>query len=138
MILQGQRQCWRKKQFWERDRDMKKFILAFAATATLLIGSLATPSTAEARPWGWRGGYYGGGYYGGGYYGGYRPYYGGYYSRPYYYGNTYSPYRTYYRYPSYYYGSPGYYYGSPRYYYGPGYYGPGVRVGVGVGGVRVF
>lgn len=105
---------------------MKRFILSIAVMAAMLFGSLALPSTADARPWGYRGGY---GYYGprayygyGGY--GYRPYYGGYYGgygyRPYY-GGYYAP-RYYSGYP-YYYGTPGYYSG------GYGYY-PGLRAGV--------
>lgn len=110
---------------------MKNVILSIAAAATLFVASLATPATAEAGPWGWRGGYYGGPAYYGGYY---RPYYGGYY-RPYSYGNYYQPYGTYYRgygygYPAY--NGPGYRY--PRNYY----YGPGVRIGAGPVGVRVY
>jgi hypothetical protein len=107
---------------------MKNVILSIAAAATLFVASLATPGTAEARPWGYRGGYYGGPAYYGGYY---RPYYGGYY-RPYAYGSYYAPpYRTYYRG----YGYPAYY--GPSY---PGnyYYGPGVRVGAVPMGVRVY
>jgi hypothetical protein len=107
---------------------MKSVLLALAFTATLLVGSLATPSTADAQWRGYRGGYYGG-YY--------RPYYRNYY-RPYYYGGYYRPYyRPYY----------GYGYGYPYYYRGygygyPRYYSPGVRIGAGVGpvraGVRLF
>ena len=82
------------------------------------------PTTAEARPWGYRGGY--GGYYRpyyGGYNYGYRPYYGGYYSYP----RSYNYYRGY-GYPGYYGGS---YYGYPRYSYGyPGYGYGGWRGGV--------
>jgi len=96
---------------------MKRFLLSIAILAAMFVGSLAAPSTAEARPWGWRGGYYGPrAYYGYGYrpyyygrYYNYRPYYGGYYAAPYYYG-----YPGYYSYPGY-----GYY----------GYY-PGFRAGV--------
>ena len=106
---------------------MKKFILSLAVAATLLVGSLATPNTAEAQRW--RGGYYGG-YY--------RPYYGSYY-RPYY-GSYYQPYTSYYRsyYGGYYPGSYGYGY-APQYYYGsPGYYSPGVRIGAAPIGVRIY
>jgi hypothetical protein len=74
---------------------MKRILLTVAVFVSLLLGSLATPTTAHARPWGYRGGYYGG--YRGGYYG-YRPYNGGYYNygyRPYY--NSYPGYNTYYR-----------------------------------------
>jgi hypothetical protein len=121
----------KKKQTNPRfeEQDMKNVILSIAAVATLFAASLATPGTAEARPW--RGGYYAGPAYYGGYY---RPFYRGYY-RPYggyyrpYYGNYYygAPYRTYYR-----------GYGYPRY-YGPGsYFGPGVRIGAGPVGVRVY
>ena len=100
---------------------MKRIILSIAVMAAMLVGSLAVPSTAEARPW--RGGY---GYYGprayyGGYGYGYRPYYGGYYGyRPYYGG---------YAYPRYNYGYPGYYGGYGYGYPGYGYY-PGLRAGV--------
>ena len=76
--------------------NMKNILLSLAVAATLLAGSLATPSTAEARPWGR--------FYGGrSYYGyGYRPYYyGNYgYSRPYYSG--YGGYGYYPRYNTYY------------------------------------
>jgi hypothetical protein len=100
---------------------MKRFILSIAVIAAMLFGSLAVTSSAEARPWGYRGGFYGPrAYYGYGYrpyyygnYYGYRPYYGGYYG-----------------YPRYNYGYPGYY-GYPRYGYGSGYgYYPGLRAGV--------
>ena len=65
---------------------MKSIFLSLAAATTLLVVSLAAPSQADARPWGYRGGYYGGrAYYGGGY--GYRPYYGGNYAYRPYYGN---------------------------------------------------
>ena len=100
---------------------MRSILLSLAAAATLLVGTLATPNTAEAQRW--RGGYYGG-YY--------RPY-GGYY-RPYAYGNYYPGYRSYYRYG---YGYPGYYnrgYAAPGYYYSA----PGVRIGAGIGGVRIY
>ncbi len=118
---------------------MKRILLSLAFATTLIVGSLATPDTADAQRRGYRGGYYGGGYYGGGYYGGgyYRPNYGygGGYYRPSY-GGYYSPYRSYYR--GYGYGYPGYYnrgygYGYPSggYYYNS----PGVRIGAGVGGV---
>jgi uncharacterized protein (TIGR03000 family) len=54
---------------------------------------LVLPTTSDAAPRGWRGGYYGRGYYDGGYYG--RRYYdGGYYGRGYYgswYGRGYYP-----------------------------------------------
>src|SRR5262245_34588122 len=114
---------------------MKNIILSLAVAATLLVGILATPNTAEARPWGR-------GYYGGrAYYGyGYRPYYyGNYgYARPYYGYGYYPRYSTYYRG---YYGYPGNYggYSYPGYYRGYyGYpYGAGVRVG-GLGGVYVY
>jgi hypothetical protein len=106
---------------------MKRLILSIAVIAALLIGSLAVPSTAEARP-GYRGGY---GYYapraayGYGY--GYRPYYGGYYGYRPYYGGYYAPrYYNYYGYPGYY-GYPRSYYGNPGY-YRYGYY-PGFRAG---------
>jgi hypothetical protein len=70
---------------------MRNLILTLAATATLLVGSLMVPDTADARPR-WRGRYYRapavryyapyyGGYYGPRYYGGY--YYPRYYSYPY-------------------------------------------------------
>jgi len=105
---------------------MKRFLLSIAVIAAMLFGSLAVPSTAEARPWGYRGGY---GYSAPrAYYGyGYRPYYYGNYGyRPYYYnrayyGGYYAP-RYYYGYPSYYRG----YYGNPAYSYG---YYPGFRAG---------
>ena len=69
---------------------MKRIVLTIAVFALMLLGSLATPTTAHARPWGYRGGYYGRPYYGGFYrpfwgpywgpaYGGY---YGGYYAYP--------------------------------------------------------
>jgi hypothetical protein len=106
---------------------MKRFILSIAVIAAMLIGSLAMPGTAEARPWGWRGGY-GRAYYGGY---GYRPYYGGYYGgygyRPYY-GGYYGGY-----YPRYYSGYYGYgypYYGYSNYGYGNYGYYPGLRAGV--------
>jgi hypothetical protein len=107
---------------------MKRFLLSIAVIAAMLFGSLAVPSTAEARPW--RGGY---GYYGPRAYSGY-----GYGYRPYYYGNYGGYNRAYYGgyyAPRYYYGYPGYYggyYGSPYYRYGGygyGYY-PGLRAGV--------
>src|SRR5215475_3850590 len=93
---------------------MKRIVLTVAAFSLMLLGSLATPTTADARPWGgYRGGYYRRPYVGGYY----RPYYGGYYSYP--------RYNTYYRgygYPGYYggynYGYPGYGYGYPGYGYG--------------------
>ena len=66
---------------------MKNILLTVAATAALLIGGLMTPSTADARPWGYRG-------YG------YRPYYGG-YARPYYYGGYGGYYRPNYGYRTY-------------------------------------
>jgi hypothetical protein len=139
---------------------MKNIFLSLAAATALLFGTLATPTSAEARPWGYRSGAYYGpsyGYRSGGY--GYRPYYGGYstYSygyRPYYgnsyYGNSYYggsyyggyPYGSYYRgYPSYgnYYRAPAYYYGTPGYsgYYStPGAnYGPRTAMG---GGVYIY
>jgi hypothetical protein len=87
-------------------KAMKKILLTLAATAALLVGTLATPSTAEAQRWVGRG-YYGSGYrpyYGYGYGYGYRPYSYGY--RPYSY--SYRP--SYYSYRPYYYGS--YYYPS--------------------------
>src|SRR5438874_826463 len=103
---------------------MKRFILSIAVIAAMFVGSLAAPSTAEARPW--RGGWYGPRAYYGGYGYGYRPYYGGY--------GAYYGYRPYYGgyYPRYNYGYPGYYsgysaYGYPG--YGYGYY-PGLRAGV--------
>ena len=102
---------------------MKRFILSIAVIAVMLVGSLAAPSTAEAR--GWRGGYgraYYGGYGYGGYGYGYRPYYGGYYGYRPYYGGYYP--RYYSAYPGYY---GGYGYGYPG--YGYGYY-PGLRAGV--------
>src|SRR5262245_3205162 len=109
----------RKGKVW----FMKRFILSIAVIAAMLVGGLAVPSTAEARPWG------GGWYAPRAYYGyGYRPYYYGNYGyRPYYYnrayyGGYYAP-RYYYGYPSYYRG----YYGNPA--YGYGYY-PGLRAGV--------
>jgi len=106
---------------------MKRFILSIVVLAAVAIGSLAAPSTAEAR-WGYRGGYYGGRAYYGGYGYGYRPYYGGYYGYRPYYGGYYG-YRPYYG--GYYSGYPGYYggygYGYPG--YGYGYY-PGLRAGV--------
>jgi len=117
---------------------MKRIFLSIAIVLTLLVGSLATPSTADARPWGYRGGYYGGG----GYYGsGYRPYYGysrynSYYSYP-----RYNAYYSYPRYNTYYrgYGYPGYYYGNPGYRYGYGGYGyPGYGYGGFRGGVYVY
>src|SRR5437762_6744702 len=83
---------------------MKRFILSIAVIAAMLVGSFAAPSTAEARPWGYRGGYYGGRAYYGGY--GYRPYYGGYYGYRPYYGGYYG-YRPYYG--GDYYGFPGHY-----------------------------
>jgi hypothetical protein len=107
-----------KKQKQRKGRTMKRILLAIAAAVTLLVGTLATPSTADAqRPW--RGGYYGGyGPYYGGYYYGYRPYYGRYYAPRAYYG------------PRYYYGAPRYYgyrYGYPAYRYSAR---PGVGAGV--------
>jgi len=104
---------------------MKRFILSIAVMAAMLVGSLAVPSTAEARPW--RGGWYGPRAYSGY---GYRPYnYGRYYNyRPYYGGYSYP--RAYYGYPRY--GYPGYGYGYSGYGY-PGYgygYYPGLRAGV--------
>lgn len=86
---------------------MRKLLLTLAATATLLVGGMAWPDAADARPR-WRGGYRWGGPavsyyrpyrpYGAYYYGGWRrPYYSGYY----------------YSYPSYY----GGYYGYPYYRY---------------------
>src|SRR5437667_4333265 len=104
--------------------DMKGAFLKIAVLAALLLGSLITPSTVEARP-GWRGGY--GGYYGprAGYGYGYRPYYGGYNAYRPYYGGSYYP-RYSYGYPGYY-GGYGYGYGNPG--YGYGYY-PGLRAGV--------
>jgi hypothetical protein len=128
-----QRRHSKSKFHHSKDHVMKRIFLSLVFAATLIVGSLATPSTADAQR-GWRGRYYGG------YYGGYyRPYYGGGYYRPYY-GGYYSPYGSYYR--GYSYGYPGYYrgygYGYPGgYYYGsPGYYSsPGVRIGAGVGGV---
>jgi hypothetical protein len=115
-----------------KDHVMKRILLSLAFAATLIVGSLATPSTADAQRR-WRSGYYGGGYYGGYY----RPYYGAGYYRPYY-GGYYSPYRSYYR--GYGYGYPGYYnrgYYNRGYGYPGGYYynSPGVRIGAGVGGV---
>lgn len=93
---------------------MRKLLLTLAATATLLVGGLMTPDTADARPR-WRGGYY----YRPPAVSYYRPYYGGYDWRPNYY---YSP--SYYG-PSYY---GGYYYGYPARYSwgGPWYGGSGV------------
>lgn len=122
---------------------MKNIFLSIAVAATLIVAGFATPDTAHARPWGWRGGYYGGSYYGGSpYYGGgygyrpyYQPYYGGYTTyRPNYY--SYPSYSTYsypgYAYPNYSYGAR--YYGAPAYNYGYGYsanrFYPGVRGGV--------
>ena len=91
---------------------MKRFLLATAATLTLVLGGLFTPQNAEAQPWRYRSGY------------AYGPYYGGYYQ----------PYTTYR--PNYYYPSPRYYsgyYGAPYYspnYYGyRSYYGPGYSYG---------
>jgi hypothetical protein len=111
---------------------MKNILLSVAVATALLVGSLATPSTAEARPRGWYGGraYYGYGYrpYYYGNYGYYRPYYSTYYYPRYYGGYGY--------YPGYYgygYGYPGYY-GGYRYGY-PGYYG-GYGTGFGIGGLR--
>jgi hypothetical protein len=106
---------------------MKRILLSIAIVMAMVVSSLATPSTAEAR-WGWRGGYYGARPYGYGYGYGYRPYYYGNYA----YGNY--AYRPYYASPGfysrpYYYGYPGssYGYGYPG--YGYGYY-PGFRTGV--------
>jgi hypothetical protein len=91
---------------------IKRIILGLVLVSTFLLGSFATPQSADAWRWGrpYRSYYYG-------------PYYGGYYYNP--------PYRTYYR----------TYYG-PRYYdpYYSGYYyynRPGVYVGFGNGGVIV-
>src|SRR5436190_18895246 len=90
---------------------MKRIILSIAVMAAMLFGSLAVPSTAEARPW--RGGWYGPrAYYGYGY----RPYYGGYYGYRPYYGGYYP--RYYSAYPGYYGGYGGYGYGYPGYGYG--------------------
>jgi hypothetical protein len=106
---------------------MKKFLLSIAVMAAMIVGSLAVPSTAEARPWGYRGGYYGGRAYYGGYGYGYRPSYGGYYGYRPSYGGYYAPrYYNYYGYPGYY-GYPRSYYGNPGY-YRYGYY-PGFRAG---------
>jgi hypothetical protein len=84
---------------------MRNLILTLATTATLLVGGLMLPDTAEARPR-WRGGYYSpaGRYY--------RPYYGRYYG-PRYYRSYYGP-----RYYGGYYGS-GYRYswGGPGFYF---------------------
>jgi hypothetical protein len=95
-----------------KGNTMKGFILSMAAAATLLVGTLVTPNTAEAR-WGYRGGF------GRGYYGNYyRPYYGRY--------NYYRPY-----YGGYGYGYPGYYsygYGYPGYGYGYGGFRSGVYI----------
>ena len=125
---------------YERDRDMKNILLSVAVATALLVGILATPTTAEARPRGYYGGRasYGYGYrpyYYGNY--AYRPYYGGYRNYSYYprYNTNYRGYG--YGYPSYY-GGYGYGYGYPRYYGGygyPGYYG-GYGTGFGVGGLR--
>src|SRR5688500_13291185 len=96
---------------------MRNLVLTLAATATLLLGSLAWPDTADARPR-WRGYRWGGPavpydrpYYGGYYSGGWqRPSYRGYYTWP-----------GYYSYPSYYSG----YYGYPysRYSWGRPWWG---------------
>jgi len=109
-------------------KKMKRIVLTVAVFALMLLGSLAMPTTAQAR-WGYRGGYYGRPYYGGyyrPYYGNYyRPYYGGYYSYP--------RYNTYYR--GYGYGYPGYYGGYPGY---SGYGYPGYGYGGFRGGVYVY
>jgi hypothetical protein len=97
---------------------MKRILLTVAVLTAMLLGSLAMPTTAQARPW--RSGYYGRNY------GGYRPYY----NRPYY--NSYPRYYNYYR------GYPGYYGGYSSY---PGYYGygyPGYGYGGWRGGVYVY
>lgn len=119
------------------DRDTPA---AGAPSTTMTLGGkgtlaqAATEDTELARGYygyyGYRGGYgyggYRGGYYGG-YYGGYRGYYGGYgYYRPYYYSNFYRPYYGGY-YNSYYYG----------YYPYPAYYGTGIFIGIGGGGVQL-
>ena len=41
---------------------MKNIVLTLAVAGAMLFGSLVTPNTAEARPWGYRRGYYGGYY----------------------------------------------------------------------------
>jgi hypothetical protein len=111
---------------------MKRILLMLAVMFGLLLGGLLPTSTAEARPWGYRGyayrpavSVYAGPRYG------YRGYYAPYY-RPYY-RSYYRPYAGYYYgYPRYYTGYYGYpgnaYYGYPRYSSGYYYYGP--RVGV--------
>src|SRR5262249_37607247 len=117
--------------FEHEGKIMKRIFLSIAMVVTLLLGSLATPTTADARPWGYRGGYYGG-YY--------RPAYRPYYSYPRYSYYGYPGYNTYYRgygYPSYYYGNRGYYYGYPGYRYGYGSY-PGYGYGGFRGGVYVY
>jgi hypothetical protein len=104
---------------------MKRVLLILAAMIGLTLGGLLPMSTADARPWAYRGYAYGPGvtYYAGPGYA-YRGYYAPYYSQPYY--------RSYYRpYATYYYGYPGYSYGYPAYYYGYpqySYYGSGVGV----------
>lgn len=92
---------------------MKRILLMLAVTLGLLLGGMLPTSTAEARPWVYRGYAY-------------RPAVSV-YAGPRYYRGYYAPYyRPYYR--SYYRPYAGYYYGYPR--YGGGYYYYGPHVGV--------
>jgi hypothetical protein len=108
---------------------MNKTLTALAVATTFAVAAVATPTTADARWWGWRGGAFVGGlaagaligsayarpYYGyGSYYGGYNGHYSNYYYPAASYYNYYAPTPVYYSY----YATPHPYYNCWRGRYG--------------------